>query len=185
MKLDKILFATIVGMIGVVVALFLVPQVEGGNGVVHAEFSSMWHGGSGIARHGHVIWLGWLLGVASMVMFVVLMAFGARKGERLRGLGPPLLAGTAVYLGAWTWLCLAYADYLKEASHPLVAALPVPTAIMLYVLFPVSVVFNLFFVIGFKRWILSPEDFARYQRLLTEKRRRQDAVVAPSVQGEE
>jgi len=170
LKLDKILFAIVLALCAVVVALMLTPQVEGQTGTAHPSFETMRHGGAGAERHARVLWLGWGFGALSILSFVALIAFGARKAGGLRGLGWPLICGLAVYLGLWTWLVVAYRDYVSEAAHPLVAAFPLPTAIMLYALWPVPALFGVYFVAGFDAWIYSEDDLEEYRRLLARDR---------------
>jgi hypothetical protein len=43
---------------------------------------------------------------------------------------------------------------------------------MLYGFFPVTILFNLLYVIGFNRWILTEEDYQEYKRLVAERRGR-------------
>jgi hypothetical protein len=167
LKLDKILFVIVLAMCAVVVALMLTPQVEGQTRVAHPSFQTMRHGGAGAERHAAVLWLGWGFGALSILSFVALAAFGARKAGSLRGLGWPLICGVGAYLGLWTWLVVAYRDYASEVAPPLVAAFPLPTAIMMYLLWPVPAVFSVFFVAGFGAWVYSEDDLDEYRRLLS------------------
>jgi hypothetical protein len=169
MKLDKVLFAFVLAICVVIGALMWAPD---GHGVTHRDFPSMSHGGSGLARHGHLLWYGWVFGALQILFFAGLMAFGARKGERLRGLGKPLLLGAAATLSVWTLGVLTYSRYLSEATHPRFLALPVPTAIMVYGMWFTPVIFTLLFVIGFKRWYVTDQDLAEFERLLEKKPRR-------------
>jgi hypothetical protein len=169
-KLERILFGLVLAIWAVVLVAMLIPEPEHARGMVHPSFATMKHGGSGVERHAGVLWLGGAFGGLAIATFVTLMAFGSRRGDSLRGLGPRLVLGLAAYLGAWSWLVLAYRDYLTEPTHRLILGFPAPTAIMLYVLWPVSVVFNVLFVVGFKRWVFSDEDRERYERLVAEKR---------------
>ena len=166
MKLDKILFGIVLAMTAVLGLAMLVPEVPDGHGLTHPEFPSMLQGGPGAERHAHILWLGWAFGVLQVFLYTALMAFGVRKDGQLRGIGRPLLACAAVHIAVWSWLVLAYRGYMSEATHSLVFAFPLPTALLLYALWPLTVLFNLCFVIGFKRWVLTDEDFAQYQRLL-------------------
>jgi hypothetical protein len=44
--------------------------------------------------------------------------------------------------------------------------LPGPSAIMLYGLFPATILFNLLYVIGYNRWILTQDDYKEYERVV-------------------
>jgi hypothetical protein len=156
----------------VVVGIMLLPEVEGAYGVQHPEFESMKYGGSGSTRHGHMVWLGWAFGTLVLMTAVSLMAFGARRGDRLGGLGPRFGVAAAVFVAIFTWLVVAYIGYMNEPSHRLFLGFPAPTAIMLYVFFPYCVVFNVLFVWSFNRWLLPPERLEAYQSLREARRAR-------------
>lgn len=170
MKLEKILFTLLIAMWIVTVITIQIPEVDGSRGTEHPTFANMSHGGSGIDRHAKVLWLNWAFGILTILILAVLIAFGARKKTALRGLERWLVMATIGCLFTWTWLVLSYRRYMTEDSHTLFVALPPPSAIMLYVLLPISVLFSIFYVVGFKRWILSDEDLADYEHLLARRK---------------
>jgi hypothetical protein len=169
MSLDKILFGIILAICVLLGALMLVPDAPDDHGVTHPDFPSMLHGGSGPARHAHLLWYGWVFGVLQISFFASLMAFGARKGQSLRRLGRPLLFGMAAHMAVWTLCVIAYRQYLSEPSHTLVLGLPVPTAIMLYGMWFTPAIYTFLFVLGFKRWYLTDKDLADFERLMKNK----------------
>jgi hypothetical protein len=168
-KPSKIPLLIVIAMWVVVIGVMMLPEVEGGYGVDHSEFPTMKYGGSGSDRHADVLWYGWAFGALIFLLVVSMVALGAAKMERLRGFGPWLLLEAVALIGAWTWLVVAYRDYLTEDVHALYLGFPAPTAIMFYVLLPCMVVFNLVLVGGYKRWMLSDSDFAEYERLFAER----------------
>ena len=172
MRLLTLLVGSLLLVIAVVVALLLTPELGDVGGTPHEQFSTMASGGSGSARHANVMWLGGLFGAASLVFFAALMAFGARKGTSLRGLGRPLAASLVICLAFWVWLLVSYAGAMDGGAVSFFLALPGPSAIMLYGFFPVTILFNLLYVIGYNRWILTEEDYQEYKRLVAERRGR-------------
>ena len=110
----------------------------------------------------------------SLLVLTTLIAIGAGKGKSIRGLGPWLWLATVGSVVAWTCVVLSYRQYMTEASHSLFLALPLPSAVMLYGLLPTAAVLTLFYVIGFKRWILTDEDFATYESLLADRQQREN-----------
>lgn len=154
------------------------PAVPGSFGIPHPDFQTMLRGGDGEARHGGMLWLGWAFGAAQIVLFAVLMAFGARRGPSLggdtsglglRGLGWPLTVVTVGCLGVWTLLMVSYGRYLGDPDPALYFALPAPAATMLYLLWSVPVFFAVLYVVGFRRWVYSQDDEAAFMALV-EKR---------------
>jgi len=149
MYIDRLLFAILLALAALLGAAMLVPEGEAGSG-----------------PQGTLLALGWGYGALAILLFVTLIAFGARQKGRLRGLGPRLIAGTVAYLAAWTWLILAYRAYAQSAAPRLVLGLPIPTAIVLWVMWILPLFFSALFVLGFGRWVLSAADLARYRQLL-------------------
>ncbi|MEE9219486.1 MAG: hypothetical protein V3U98_10520 [Acidobacteriota bacterium] len=172
MKRGWVVFGLVLATLGVLGAAALVPEVGGGHSAAHPRFPSMAYGGSGFERHGGILWLGWAFGVFQILLYAALMAFGGSKRGSLRGLGYPLLLSTAAYLAVWSWLVLSYRSYMSGAGRSLFLAFPAPTALLVYGLWPLTLLFTLCFVLGFKRWVLSDEDYAEYQRLLAARQRR-------------
>ena len=180
MKLVIALFATALAMCVVVGIALLVPEVADGHGFEHPDHPSMSQAPPGLERHQGVLWLGWALGILEIAFFGGAMALGARKGEDLRGLGKPLLWGSVAYAVMWTLLVLAYRAYVTDDAPSLFLALPLPTALFLYGLFPLPVCFAVFFCVGYKRWIFTDGDLREYELLLANKRRREATEKEPA-----
>ena len=181
----KLSLAALVALSALVAyALFFTSPATGSHGLPHPDVTGMLRGGSGVDRHGPLLLIGWAIGVAEILFFGALMALGARRGPSLggpaagqpgsrtglRGLGAPMSIGLVVALGVWTLLMVSYAGYLDDPEPALYLALPAPTATMLYLLWGVPLIFAALYVIGFRRWVYSPEDEAAFTALV-EKRR--------------
>jgi hypothetical protein len=178
-RLELLLFGAILALFALVSYLaWGTPALEGLGGYPHDELGTLRRGGSGVDRHGGILGLGWAFGVITLLNVTLLVAFGARQGERLRGLAKPLIAGFLANAAVFSWMMLAYADYLVEPGGALILGFPLPSAILLYLFYPLSAIFNVYFVIGFRRWVLTEEDEARYQELVgrIERRRSRGGV---------
>lgn len=182
MKLYTTLLILLVAMCLLAAASMLAPEPAAARGVDHPLYSSMKHGGSGEARHADVLWSNWGFGVVAILVFATLIAIGASKGRSLRGLGPWLWLTTIGCVVAWSFLVLSYRDYMTEESHSLFLALPLPSAVMLYVLLPTTALFTLFYVVGFQRWILTEKDLATYESLLAARKRIEEHVEEPAAE---
>lgn len=173
MKIERLLVASVVALLLVVVGIaWVMPVQEGVGGYPHAERPSMSSGGSGMARHGGILIVGWAFGMLTILHFVLLVAFGARRGDELRGLGRPLIIAFVAYAAVFSWILLAYRAYLVDPGGPMILGLPLPSAVMLYLLYPVSAIFNVYYATGFRRWVLTAQDEARYRQIVDEHRRR-------------
>ena len=164
------LVLVLAGLLGVAL---MTPEPPGGHGTLHPEYTSMLSGGQGHERHGPILPLAWAIGTVQILLFVALMLMGLRRRDGLpKGLAKPFLLSTLAYLAAWTAVILAYGAYMRQTSHGLWLALPAPTALMLYVLWPVPIAFALIYVFGFRRFVLSEEDQEAFQELVARRRAR-------------
>jgi hypothetical protein len=169
-RLDRVLLAIVVALWVVILGTMLIPEPTGALGTAHPDFAGMQHGGSGLERHALILWGGWAFGGVGIVFYMALMVFGTRRGAARKASAPWLLFGLCAFLAAWTGLILAYRTYLLEGPGRLFLGFPLPTAIMLYVLFPASLILTVIYVAGFRRWVLSDDDEAAFDRLQAEFR---------------
>ncbi len=174
-RLELLLFGAVLALLAL--SLYLawgVGELEGVGGYAHEEFAGMRVGGSGVERHGSTHWLGWAFGVLTLVVFSLLLAFGARRGGSLRGIAKPLLAGFLLNAAVLTWLMVSYAGYAEDPSGTWFLGFPLSSAITLYLFYPVTVIFSAYFVIGFRRWVLTEEDERRYEEIAERLERRRE-----------
>jgi hypothetical protein len=169
-RLERTLLALLLAMCALVACLFLLDEPPASRGFAHPEVATMERGGDGADRLGSVLWLGWGLGLLEIGFFVALIALGARSRGGLRGLGRPLWYGLAAFAGLWTALVLGYRSWVLAAPDSLWLALPSPTAIMLYAIWPMPVLFIGLYAMGFSRWIYTEEDRRRFEALLSQRR---------------
>ena len=183
--LDKILFALLLAMWVVVGLVVLQPSVEGASGVTHPRFETMSHGASPDCHDG-ILWIGYAMGILIIAIFTTLILFGARHraSGTVRGLAWPAFGVAAGYVGLWTWLVLSYRDYAAASDPELVLAFPVPSAILIYVLWPFPALFSVLFVLGFKRWVLPDEDYDRFQQIVAARQKRLAEEAAGEAGGE-
>lgn len=185
MKLPHVLFAILLAMCGVVVATFVVGEtpfeditsVESGetsraylgHGIQHDRFTTMLSGGPGADRHERILWLGWAFAMLQVILFVCLLAYGGQKQGRLGPLKIPLLVGGIVYAAIFTAMFYTYQGYMLEPSHAMFLSLPIPTAWMIYGVWPIPLVFMLLYMFTFDSWTFRDEDMKRFQQILAEK----------------
>lgn len=168
MKPWQLVFGATAVFAGLLVAAFFTPEVGDGHGFAHPLIQGMQRGGPS-SRHDAVLWLGWALGGTLVVLFVSLLALGAGSRAGLRGLGWPLALGGLLYAASWTALVVSYTGY-AAGSAATFAGFPLPTAWMLFALWPVPLFFVALYAFGFDHWIATPEDLAELERRLAEQR---------------
>lgn len=179
MKLPWLLFGLLVALCVVVGAAFVIEEVPAGrgHGYAHAEFPSMDAGGPGAPRHGPILWLAWAFAVLQIAFIVACLAFGARRGDRVGGIGLPLAVGGLLFAGIVTMMVVSYRQYMltdaPDLSLFMFMALPGPTAWYLYVFWPLQFFFVLLFVLAFRRSIVDDDTMTRFREIVAAKRRRE------------
>ncbi len=184
MKLPGLLFVILLAMCGVVGISLIIgetPSTETvsaetgqvvttplGHGITHPRFATMQSGGDGLARHQPVLWLGWAFAMLQVALFISLLACGGEKQGRLGPLKVPLLVGGMLYAAVFTALIYSYHQYMREDMHAMFLSLPIPTAWMIYGVWPIPVVFVFAYMLTFDRWVFRPEDKRRFEQLLAE-----------------
>jgi hypothetical protein len=113
-----------------------------------------------------LLWIGWSFGALQIALFAAMLALGARNRRGLRGLRGPLIAASLVYLAIWSALVLTYRSQLNIEDPALFLGFPVATAWMLFAIWPCPLIFTVYYVVGFDRWIATPEDLAELDRTL-------------------
>ncbi len=172
LRVPVVVFAVLVALCAVVLAVALTDEPADGRGIDHPGFGTMRQGGDS-DRHDAVLPLGWLYGTLSIVLFAGLMALGLRRGGRLPGgSGAALLVGLALVVLVFTLLVLSYRAYVApDAARTLFGSFPRPSAWMLYGLWPVPLVFAALYMRNFDRWVISEDEVAEFEQLVAESRR--------------
>jgi hypothetical protein len=168
-KLTPLILCGLLIAMCVVIGLVLIsPEVESNHGVTHPEFDqSMLHGGSGAERHQYVRWLGLAFGLLQVAFFVGCLLLGMR--ERKGRVGVFVCFGV-IYAIAFTLMVVFDHSYAAGETRQIVLGFPLPTAIMVYGVGGAPLAFVLIYMLRFDRWILTPQDMERFERLVQEKR---------------
>ena len=164
-SLDWILFGLLLALCLLVGFVLFLEEPPDSQGYGHRDISTMRQGGSG-ERHSQVLWWGVAIGVLQLLVFVGFLLFGMRRGsgpERSKGWA--FLVGSVLYLTVFMLMIFAYREYVEDPSGRLLS-LPVPTAVMLFGLWPLPLYFVLLYSLKFDDWVFSPEDNNRFQELV-------------------
>lgn len=163
MRIPVLLLVLVLAIAGVLAVAIAIGEPPGATGSVHAEHPTLLQGGPSGARTGATLWIGWAFGALQIAFFGACFALGLRRPQGLGRLRFPILAGLVVYELAWTGLVLAYARFAADPSAALWGALPAPTALMLYVLWPLPLLFMAIYLWHFDEFVLG-EDTLRKLR---------------------
>ncbi|MCH2201858.1 MAG: hypothetical protein MK102_07800 [Fuerstiella sp.] len=158
-----VLMFCLTGMCVVVGLLFFIIEPAGGHGTAHARFpDTMNQGSTGFDRLGDVRWIGLAFALLQAAFFVVVLFLGTKERTALRGW---FAAVGFLYLLTLTALVIAEAAYAQGSVRDIVLGFPLPTAIMVYGVGGTPILFSMFYLLMFDRWILKPEDLQLIQEL--------------------
>ncbi len=167
------------GLLGVTVAIGVlllalglgdVPAGVGGR--VHPTYGSMMHGAEGgLGRRPDLLWGGWLYGALQIAFFGLCWVLAVRRAGGLGRLRRGTWLAFLAYQAGWAWLVYAYAVYARDPeATALVGAFPVPTAVMVYVVWPLPLLFTGLYLWRFTEQIHTPDDERRLAELLERHR---------------
>ncbi len=198
MKLAWGLFGLLIAMCAVVVGIgvtaslnppdVVVKQTHGGDGPSaatrqHPTFPNMDRADATALAQRDLLGWGWAFGTLQIATFVCCLAFGVRRGKRFDSFGWTFLVGGLIYVGVFTLLLFNDSRFVEQGAAPeFLGPFPVPTALVLFGMWPVPLYFAVVYFVGFNRWIVTPEDMAAFQKLVAASKARQaSAEAAPSV----
>ena len=135
-------------------------------GIPHAEIKSMMKGGDGMARFIHIGSLSYWLQNSVIVLVLVLISLSIKKARRTALYWLVIGLVGLLMSGAWTMIYLSYQAFLFSGKTDYILGFPVPTAWMLYSVWSSAATLCLFYVIGYRRFIYTPEDQAEFEALV-------------------
>lgn len=122
----------------------------------------------GAARVAPVFRLGAAFGALQIAFFGACFALGLRRDGGLGPLARPVCVGLLLYAGVYALLLASYRSFLADETPGLVLSFPLPTAVMLYGLWPVPLWFLWIYLRHFDDWVLRAEDLERVRRIARE-----------------
>ena len=175
-KLTWLLLVILLLLCAVIVSLFCIGRVPGGLSFKHPDHTDMLQGRSGIETQSHIKWLGWAFGILQFCFFTCLIALCLNKQGRLKVFKTPLLVGMFLCITAFSFMMAAYWVYAGDGAGSLFGSFPLPTALMLYALWPMQILFVIIYVWYFDKGIFTTEDEEKFQALVKSRREHTEGV---------
>jgi hypothetical protein len=123
-------------------------------------------GGDGMARLSTIGMLPYWLQVAIITLVVLLLASGIKKERRTIAFWTPIIAVGLMYQWVWWKIWQGYLQYLQTGETTYTLGFTTPSAWMVFGVWICGFFLMLIYVVGFRRFIFSEEDEAKYEQLL-------------------
>jgi len=136
------------------------------SGTPHPEISGMQTGGDGAARIIGMETAAFVLFAATFILLTVLVVAGVSKRNRtlMFWIWTGLINLAVLYV--WYRLFESYLDYLHTGDLQYFLGFPEPTAWMIFGLWGGGALFTFLYVIGFRRFVYTPEDEKTLKEIL-------------------
>jgi hypothetical protein len=165
MKIAKVLFGLLIAMCVVMGVAFVTGEFTSSG-----EPPPMLRGNSETQRDPVATGLGWCFGVLVIAILVLCLVLGIGRGRERHWIFP---VGGALFVFVFSAVIVTTGSYFSEDSTSWFLSFPAPTAWMLYGVWPVPVVFMIWYSVHFDRRVLTEEDLEEFQRIVAAKRERE------------
>lgn len=168
-KLIYIIFAIVVVMAGILIAICLAEPVANSAGIAHPDFPGMQAGGDGAARLQYIGDLAFVFQCLLLLLIVCLSALGIADQHHSKELIAYLGGSLAFMLLAWWQMYSGHQQFLETGSTGYFMGFPVPTAWQVYGTWLGAIPLIAIYSFGFRKFIYSAEDEAKFNQLLAER----------------
>ncbi|MBL4580817.1 MAG: hypothetical protein JKY29_03280 [Gammaproteobacteria bacterium] len=165
-KLIYVIFATVLLIAGILVAIFLAESVPNGAGLAHAQFNGMRVGGNGVARLEHIGTLAFAFQALLLLLIVCLAALGVAEERRSKGFWA-YMGGTLLFsLFVWWQMYSNHQAFLETGVTSYFMGFPVATAWQVYGTWLAAIPLIVLYSVGFRKFIFTDEDEEKFEQLL-------------------
>ena len=154
----------------VIALIILIPETPGGKAFDHPDHSAMLQSPDGMERHRRIMWLGGIFGILQFCFATSLIALCLNKQGRLKIFKTPLIICMLLCITVFVSMMAAYMVYARDGSGPLIGSFPLPTALMLYALWPIPILFVIVYIMYYDKAIFTAEDEKKFQALVRSHR---------------
>jgi hypothetical protein len=166
MKLIYLVLGLLLVIATCLVLIVVGPEPAGTTGGIHPQFPVMRVGGDGASRFVPVGVLTLVLQSAAIVLYGVLLYLGVNKRHRSRQCRIWIVSGSAASMLIWWAIYFSYARFLDTGSTGMVLGFPTATAFTVFGLWLTGFALVLGYVVGFRSFIFTPGDEAKYVELI-------------------
>ena len=173
-RLIHLLLAIVVLMGLLLLAIALAEPAANGGGITHPDFAGMQAGGDGAARMEYIGSYAFLFHCLLLALIAALCVLGVSRQRRT----PRFLAIVSLSL-LFTWyiawqMYSGHQDFLASGETGYFLGFPTATAWAVYGTWLGAIPLIVLYCVGFRRYVFSDEDKAKYQQLLETKKKKED-----------
>lgn len=165
-----VLLGLLVLMLGLSALILSIPEPINSHGMAHDAVDGMRQVGDIRQQTDPVFGAGYLLGILIYLVISVLVYLGVQPAKRDGKLVLAHTAATLTVLAVWSLLMYLFRQYLLTGDPMIVFGFPLPTLVMLLGVWIAPMSFSLIYILGFRRWVFTPEDEKTFRELLESKR---------------
>jgi hypothetical protein len=165
-NLIYVIFAIVLLMAGIIVAICLADTVPNAAGLAHAQFNGMQAGGNGAARLEHIGNLAFAFQSLLLLLIVCLAALGVAEERRSTEFWA-YMGGTLLFsLFVWWQMYSGHQAFLETGVTSYFMGFPVATAWQVYGTWLGAIPLIILYTVGFRKFIFTDEDEQKYEKLL-------------------
>jgi|TARA_B110000967_G_scaffold200944_1_gene237494 hypothetical protein len=165
-NLIYVIFAIVLLMAGILVAICLADTVPNAAGLAHAQFNGMQAGGNGAARLEHIGSLAFAFQSLLLLLIVCLAALGVAEERRSTEFWA-YMGGTLLFsLFVWWQMYSGHQAFLETGVTSYFMGFPVATAWQVYGTWLGAIPLIILYTVGFRKFIFTDEDEQKYEKLL-------------------
>lgn len=169
-KLIYTIFAIVVLIAGVLIAISLAPPVANSGGLPHPDIAGMQVGGDGAARLEYIGFLAFAFQCLLLGLVVCLCALGVSERRRTREFMIYMGSSLGLMLIVWWQMVSAHQEFLESGSTAYFMGFPIATAWQVYGTWLGAIPLILIYSIGFRKYIYTREDEEKFNSLLAERK---------------
>ncbi|GJM13513.1 MAG: hypothetical protein DHS20C12_19160 [Pseudohongiella sp.] len=165
-KLIHVIFATVLLMAGLILAICLADTVPNAAGIAHPVFDGMRSGGDGAARLQYIGGFAFAFQCLLLLLIVCLCALGVDEKRRsIEFWG--YIGGTLLFsLFAWWQMYSNHQSFLETGVTGYFMGFPTATAWQVFGTWLGAIPLIILYSLGFRKFIFTDEDQEKYEDLL-------------------
>ena len=168
LKPIHLVFALLLVIAGITIFVLTSDVPPGASGAAHPTIAGLSLGGDGAEKLSTIGKAPYYFQVAVILLAGTLLYMGVPAHRRDRLLRVCFGVGIAFALFVWVMLYSGYEAYLATGQTRVVFGFPMPTNWMFWGVWGSFVLFDLFYMIAFRRYFLHPDDEAAFNELVKE-----------------